>query len=362
MSGKATGEVWEFDLPTNEKLVCLALADHADHNGENVFPSQALIAWKTGFSARHVRRLIDALIAKGAVLCMAEGKEKGRPNTYAIDFEHAPRLAPFREMGRTSESPTQVGHNYVLPSKDGSDGGSDIQESDPGRTSESPTGSDIQESDITLTNGKDDDDGQSDQHHQIVGAGAPARDVPPVLRERFEQVAIPESVWGAWLHHADEHLLACILHAQAEGTNPPGLLRTMLDGDGLPLPKYAARARQLLAPPAPLPQAHEIVQKGLETPEPAGLDERPGGTLTAREVWQATLGQLQMQLNRDTYAHLRDAKAVRFGDGVLTVQPRPPAVPTFARLRDVIDQVATKVAGAPIAVRVENEAEPATAR
>lgn len=359
MSGKASGEVWEFDLPTNEKLVCLALADHADHNGENVYPSQALIAWKTGFSVRHVRRLIDSLIKKGAVICMADGKGKGRPNTYAIDFEHAPRLPPFREQGRTSESPTQVGHNYVLPSKNGKQGGSDIQESDLGRTSESPTGSDIQESDRTSINGKDGDDDLDDQsHHQLFDAGGRARDLA-LLRERFEGMGIAESIWSRWTQPV-EHQLACILHAQAEGANPPGLLRTMLDGDGVPLPKYVERARRLLNPePAPEPPVPALVTP----PAPAiGLDEKPGGTLTIREIWQATLGQLQMQLNRDTYAHLRDAKAVRFEDGILTVQPRPHAVRTFARLQGVIDQVASGIAGAPIAVRAVNEAEPAPAQ
>lgn len=144
MSGKATGEVWEFDLPQNEKLVCLALADHADHMGKDVRPSQALIAWKTGFSVRHVRRLIDSLVEKGAVVCESSGKAKGKPNTYTIDFENAPKLKPFREKGK----PPKVGHPGVLPADDGSD----IQESYPGGTSESPTGSDIQESDRTVLN------------------------------------------------------------------------------------------------------------------------------------------------------------------------------------------------------------------
>lgn len=124
-------------------------------------------------------------------------------------------------------------------------------------------------------------------------------------------------------------------------------------------PEYVKLATRKLVPPLP-PE-----QPPFDPPAPVeviGLDEKPGGTLTIREIWQATLGQLQMQLNRDTYAHLRDAKAVRFEDGILTVQPRPHAVRTFARLQTMLDQVVSGIAGAPISVRAVNEAEPAPAQ
>ena len=61
----------------------------------------------------------------------------------------------------------------------------------------------------------------------------------------------------------------------------------------------------------------------LET-EHNGLDERPGeGTLTIRDIWRATLGQLSLQLNRSTYTNwVEGAKAVSYVDGVLTVRAR----------------------------------------
>ena len=64
MSGKITGLVWESDLPQNEKYVLLAYADHADHEGNGIFPSVGLIAWKTGYTPRNIKRIKKILIEK----------------------------------------------------------------------------------------------------------------------------------------------------------------------------------------------------------------------------------------------------------------------------------------------------------
>ena len=55
------GRVWELELPHEEKWVLMALADHADHNGENVRPGVGLIAWKTDYSTRQVQRILARL-------------------------------------------------------------------------------------------------------------------------------------------------------------------------------------------------------------------------------------------------------------------------------------------------------------
>jgi hypothetical protein len=44
MSAKQTGLVWELDLPHNEAWVLMAMADHADHDGQNVYPGIPLLA------------------------------------------------------------------------------------------------------------------------------------------------------------------------------------------------------------------------------------------------------------------------------------------------------------------------------
>lgn len=90
MSGKITGIVWESDLPQNEKFVLLAYADHADHDGNNIFPSIALIAWKTGYSERNIKRIKKDLITKKYILETGI-KASGTP-VYRINIELLPML------------------------------------------------------------------------------------------------------------------------------------------------------------------------------------------------------------------------------------------------------------------------------
>jgi len=85
MSGKIMGKVWDLDLPHNQLLVLLALADHADHEGNNVYPSLGLIAWKTGYSEQQVRRVLRSL-EKIGILQTVERKP-GKVTRYRIIIE-----------------------------------------------------------------------------------------------------------------------------------------------------------------------------------------------------------------------------------------------------------------------------------
>jgi len=73
MSVKVMGWVWDQDLPQNEKFVLLAHADHADHDGNNVFPSVDLVARKTGYSSRSVQRIVKRLVEKGYLIPVGVG-------------------------------------------------------------------------------------------------------------------------------------------------------------------------------------------------------------------------------------------------------------------------------------------------
>lgn len=95
MSAKASGRVWDLDLPHNKRLVLLAMADHADHEGRNIYPSTDLIAWKTGYSSRQIQRVIDTLIADG-ILVVVEKARQQRPVTYALDFSAGKIKEPFQ--------------------------------------------------------------------------------------------------------------------------------------------------------------------------------------------------------------------------------------------------------------------------
>ena len=65
MSVTVMNSVWEWDLPSNEKIVLLAYADHAAHDGSSVFPSISRIAEKTGYGERWVQLITRKLEAMG---------------------------------------------------------------------------------------------------------------------------------------------------------------------------------------------------------------------------------------------------------------------------------------------------------
>ncbi len=83
MSVKVMGRVWDLDLPHNKLLVLLALADHADHEGNNVFPSLGLVAWKTGYSQQQCRRVMSELEKDGILI--ATQRRQGFKTVYRID-------------------------------------------------------------------------------------------------------------------------------------------------------------------------------------------------------------------------------------------------------------------------------------
>jgi hypothetical protein len=61
MSIELMNHVWKLELPTNEKIVLLAYADHARPDGTCIFPSVGLLARKTSYSEREVQRITRKL-------------------------------------------------------------------------------------------------------------------------------------------------------------------------------------------------------------------------------------------------------------------------------------------------------------
>jgi hypothetical protein len=93
------GGVWELDLDPPEKIVLLAMADHADHEGRHVFPSVDLISWKTGYSPRQVQRIIRDLEKFGLLIRMGDAAGgRGVTNRYRIALENGVKLTPFRTI------------------------------------------------------------------------------------------------------------------------------------------------------------------------------------------------------------------------------------------------------------------------
>ena len=105
-------QVWELDLPPNEKFLLQSLADHADDNGEHIHPSVARLVWKTGWSERTVQRLLRKLEATEILepVAYAQGGY-GMATDYRINIEKGVKLAPFVPAGapaRVSSVTTRV--------------------------------------------------------------------------------------------------------------------------------------------------------------------------------------------------------------------------------------------------------------
>ncbi len=103
MSGKVMGAVWELDLPHSKQSVLLALADHADHEGQNVFAGVGLISWKTGYSERQVQRIMHECVEDG-LLVIEEEATPHKPVVYSIDLSKAKRKAEYVRGDKLTEA------------------------------------------------------------------------------------------------------------------------------------------------------------------------------------------------------------------------------------------------------------------
>jgi len=95
MSVKLMGQVYDSDLPRNEKNILLAYADHADHDGNNIYPSVDRIAWKTGYDPRMVQKITKLLTKKGVLA--RDGVGPNGTNRYRIDAQKLPARPSYEE-------------------------------------------------------------------------------------------------------------------------------------------------------------------------------------------------------------------------------------------------------------------------
>lgn len=89
MSVKASTWAWEQPINGNAKLVLLALADHANDEGD-CWPGVKTISLKTGFSESTVRRLISRLVDEGYLSVSPYfDPDSGRQvsNFYSLNFD-----------------------------------------------------------------------------------------------------------------------------------------------------------------------------------------------------------------------------------------------------------------------------------
>lgn len=96
MSVRVMAQVWELDLPQPLKFLCLALADWADDEGGNIYPSVGTIARKVGASERTVQRQLADLVELGLVeVCSHAGGGRGRTKRLRLHTEKGDKLTPM---------------------------------------------------------------------------------------------------------------------------------------------------------------------------------------------------------------------------------------------------------------------------
>lgn len=78
------GKVWDAQLAPNHKLVLLAYADAAEHDGTKCYPGEDRIVEMTGYSRSQVRRVTSELIQAG-YLTKVRGGHRGLRAEYRVE-------------------------------------------------------------------------------------------------------------------------------------------------------------------------------------------------------------------------------------------------------------------------------------
>ena len=100
--------VWGLDVPHHEQAVLLALADHADDHGGNVYPSIGYVAWKLGYSERQVHRIMADLRQRNVIVVTRAARGKF-PAHYRLEFGNLPIKDPYRPRSSGPSSPASGG-------------------------------------------------------------------------------------------------------------------------------------------------------------------------------------------------------------------------------------------------------------
>lgn len=88
MSVLKMSEVWKMDLPPNEKLVAMMLADRCDEQGEQVYYSVRTIAAACSMTDRNVQLILSKLLAKGVLEVRARAS-RYKPTRYRLITDQA---------------------------------------------------------------------------------------------------------------------------------------------------------------------------------------------------------------------------------------------------------------------------------
>lgn len=168
MSVKVMGQVWDTDLDPNQKLMLLAYADAAEHDGTDIWPGAEEVERMTSYSRSQVQRLTTKLKAVGVLVQVSRG-QKGRRAEFYIDLDH-PTFSATQDATLNGPKNTTSEPSQAIPDDVSADSFSDA----PMRPSQEPSAT----QDATLSNSF------SDASEQFSDAPMrPLPSLPPVLEE-----------------------------------------------------------------------------------------------------------------------------------------------------------------------------------
>jgi len=105
MSVEMMSQVWRLDVPPHVQSVLLVLANFADDDGGNVFPSIGRIAWQTGYSERQVYRIMGAL-RKDGVIRTTRRAHANHPAHYRLVLDGVQRKPSYRPTSHVGDPDT----------------------------------------------------------------------------------------------------------------------------------------------------------------------------------------------------------------------------------------------------------------
>ena len=89
------GQVWNTELPPNQRLVLLAYADRANDDGGSVFPGEAELLRKTGYKRSSIRH-ITALLIEANLLIQTKRGQTGQRAEYVVNVPELVALGNLR--------------------------------------------------------------------------------------------------------------------------------------------------------------------------------------------------------------------------------------------------------------------------
>lgn len=102
-------EVWRRVCTHAQQSVLLALVDHGDDFGNRIYPSYGYLAWKTQYSSRQVRRVVDDLLKLGVLTRVERGNSHKKSNRYTVDLTKLAPKPPYRTRDIVSQLDIQPG-------------------------------------------------------------------------------------------------------------------------------------------------------------------------------------------------------------------------------------------------------------